>query len=159
MNLMKTLFAEFVLLKGVNADSVSTDLISNIRHLCTRFMTAEIKATMSRGISGGKQVPTCYPVGCFLRLPIRVIAAEIVYSRQREPDNFLCLRSYWQVTCGSDHCYFSGLATERERHLTTGKRAEKTRLDFWCPICRSAIGQASCLICAHRRQLTFPFCR
>ena len=50
------------------------------------------------------------------------------------------------------------LATERERNLTTGKRAERTKLDFRCPICRSAIGQASCLICARRRQLTFPFC-
>ena len=35
------------------------------------------------------------------------------------------------------------LATRRERHLTTGKRAERTKLDFRCPICRSAIGQAS----------------
>ena len=50
------------------------------------------------------------------------------------------------------------LAKERERHLTTGKRAERTKLDFRCPICRSAIGQASCLICARRRQLTFPLC-
>ena len=50
------------------------------------------------------------------------------------------------------------LATERERHLTTGKRAERTKLDSQCLICRSATGQASCLICAHRRQLTFPFC-
>ena len=31
-----------------------------------------------------------------------------------------------------DHCYFSSLATERERHLTTGKRAEKTKLHFRC---------------------------
>ena len=50
------------------------------------------------------------------------------------------------------------LAKERERHLTTGKRAERTKLDFRCPICRSAIGQASCLICARRRQPTFPLC-
>ena len=49
------------------------------------------------------------------------------------------------------------LATERERHLTTGKRAESTKLDLQCPICRSATGQASCLICARRRQLTFLF--
>ena len=34
------------------------------------------------------------------------------------------------------------LATERERHLKTGKRAKRTKLDFRCPICRSAIGQA-----------------
>ena len=58
----------------------------------------------------------------------------------------------------SHHIYLTDLATARERHLTTGKRAERTKLDFWCPICRSAIGQASCLICARRRQLTFPFC-
>ena len=38
------------------------------------------------------------------------------------------------------------LATEQERQLTTGKRAERTKHDFRCPICRSAIDQASCLI-------------
>ena len=53
---------------------------------------------------------------------------------------------------------FTDLATEGERHLTTGKRAERTKLDFRCPIGRSAIGQASCLICARSRQLTPPFC-
>ena len=42
--------------------------------------------------------------------------------------------------------------------LTTGKRAERIKHDFRCSICRSAIGQASCLICTRRRQLTFPFC-
>ena len=31
---------------------------------------------------------------------------------------------------------------ERERHLTTGKRAERTKLDFRFPICHSANGQA-----------------
>ena len=40
----------------------------------------------------------------------------------------------------------------------TGKREKRTKLDFRCPISRSAIGQASCLICARRRQMTFPFC-
>ena len=54
--------------------------------------------------------------------------------------------------------YWADLATEWERHLTTGKRAERTKLDFRCPIYHSAIGQASYLICARRRQLTFPFC-
>ena len=38
------------------------------------------------------------------------------------------------------------LATEQERQLTTGKRAERTKRDFRCPICLSAIYQASCLI-------------
>ena len=38
--------------------------------------------------------------------------------------------------------YWADLATERERHLTTGKRAKTTLLYFRCPICRSAIGQA-----------------
>ena len=42
--------------------------------------------------------------------------------------------------------------------LTTEKREERTERDFRYPICRSAIGQASCLIRARRRQLTFPFC-
>ena len=45
-----------------------------------------------------------------------------------------------------------------ERQMATGKRAKSTKHDFRYPICRSAIGQASCLICARRRQLTFPFC-
>ena len=54
--------------------------------------------------------------------------------------------------------YEADLATERERHLTTGKRAERTKLDFRCPICCSAIGEVSCLICARRLQLTFLFC-
>ena len=38
--------------------------------------------------------------------------------------------------CKSDSksLYFAVLATERERHLTTGKRAERIKLDFWCPI-------------------------
>ena len=52
--------------------------------------------------------------------------------------------------------HLADLATER--HLTTGKRAERTKLDFRCPICRSASGQASCLICACSSQLAFPFC-
>ena len=50
------------------------------------------------------------------------------------------------------------LATEQECHLTTRKQAERTKLDFRYPICRSAIGQASRSICAPSRQLTFPFC-
>ena len=50
------------------------------------------------------------------------------------------------------------LATERERQLTTGTRTERTERDFRCPICRSAIGQASCLVCTCTRQLKFPFC-
>ena len=55
--------------------------------------------------------------------------------------------------------YFqTDLARERERHLTTGKSAETTKFDFRRAICSSAIGQASCLICARSRQLTFPFC-
>ena len=33
------------------------------------------------------------------------------------------------------------LATERERHSTTGTRAERTKRDFRCPICRPAIGR------------------
>ena len=32
------------------------------------------------------------------------------------------------------------LATERKRHLTTGKRTERTKLDSQCLICRSATG-------------------
>ena len=54
--------------------------------------------------------------------------------------------------------YWADKATERERQLTTGERAERTKRDSRCPICRSAIGQASSLICARRRQLPFLFC-
>ena len=50
-------------------------------------------------------------------------------------------------------------ATEWECQVTTGKRAERTKRDFRCSICRSAIGKASCSICTHRRQLLFPFYR
>ena len=45
---------------------------------------------------------------------------------------------------------YADLATELGRQLTRGKRAERTKHKFRCPICRSAIGQASCLICARR---------
>ena len=37
------------------------------------------------------------------------------------------------------------LATEQKRQLRTGKRTERTKRDFQCPICHSAIGQASFL--------------
>ena len=51
--------------------------------------------------------------------------------------------------CDVGQCiYQADLATERERHLTTVKRVERTNLDFRCPICHTAIGQASYLVCA-----------
>ena len=54
--------------------------------------------------------------------------------------------------------WFSNRTGTSVRQMTTGKRAERTKHDFRCSICPSAIGQASCLICARRRRLTFPFC-
>ena len=54
-------------------------------------------------------------------------------------------------------CMNHDLATEGERQLRAGKSAERTKRNFRCPICCSAIDHASCLICARRRQLTFPF--
>ena len=33
------------------------------------------------------------------------------------------------------HCRLADVATELERHLKTGKRAERTKLDFRCPFC------------------------
>ena len=42
--------------------------------------------------------------------------------------------------------------------VEAGKRVEKTKQHFRCPISRSAIGQTSCVIWPSRRQLTFPFC-
>ena len=44
-----------------------------------------------------------------------------------------------------------------ETKSATGKRVERTKHDFQCPICRFSIGQTFCLICARRCQLTFPF--
>ena len=65
----------------------------------------------------------------------------------------------WKIDINAlTETYYADLATGRERQLTTGKRAKRTKRDFRCSICRSAIGQVSCLICARRRQLTFPFC-
>ena len=40
----------------------------------------------------------------------------------------------------------SDLATERERRLTTGRRAERADRDFRCPICCCAFGQAGFFI-------------
>ena len=73
------------------------------------------------------------------------------FRLERESNPYLC---DWPIL-------FQGspdLETERERPLTKGKRAERTKRDFRCSICLSSIGQASCLICARRFQLTFPFC-
>ena len=53
------------------------------------------------------------------------------------------------------------LATERERHLTTGKRAKGLNSTSGAQFAAEPLvklGQASCLICARRLQLTFPFC-
>ena len=58
----------------------------------------------------------------------------------------------------SSHRYLADLATERGLQLTTGKSAERTKCDFRCPIHRTAISQASCLICARCRELTFLIC-
>ena len=84
------------------------------------------------------------------------------FSRKRKVEDLICYLSRKrgkEIACFRQHeSYQADLATERERHLTTGKRAERTKLDSRCPICHSALGQASCLICARRCQLTFPFC-
>ena len=50
------------------------------------------------------------------------------------------------------------LSYEPRNQRWRSERAERTKLDFRCPIYPSAIGQVSCLICVRRRQLTFPFC-
>ena len=71
---------------------------------------------------------------------------------------FSCGHTFYNCDVGQ-YIYQADLATERERHFTTGKRAERTNLDFQCPICHSAISQASYLVCARRCQLTFPFNR
>ena len=54
-------------------------------------------------------------------------------------------------------CMNHDLATEGERQLRAGKRAERTKRNFRCPICCSAIDHASCFIFARRCQLKFPF--
>ena len=48
------------------------------------------------------------------------------------------------------------LAVKKKKNPS--KRVERNNRDFRCPIYHSAIGQAICLICMPRRQLTFPFC-
>ena len=87
----------------------------------------------------------------------RIIYVKIEFSSQRRK-MVLFLTANMAAVKSRSNQQWADLATGRERHLTTGKRAERTKQDFQCPICRSAIGQASCLICARRRQLTFPFC-
>ena len=64
----------------------------------------------------------------------------------------------FEKTCHCIISYQANLATGRECQLVTGKRTERTKHDFWCSICCSAVGQASCLIYVCRHQLTFPFC-
>ena len=87
---------------------------------------------------------------------------QIAHNEQCKKEGY-----FWRVishasgylhTASQTYSYKAYLATERERHLTTGKPAEKTKLDFRCPICCSDIGQASCFICPRSRQLTFSFC-
>ena len=60
-----------------------------------------------------------------------------VGPRNRTRDLPLCSRVLHRLS----YSPAADLETERERHLTTGKRAKRTKLDFRCPICRSAIGQ------------------
>ena len=87
---------------------------------------------------------------CFFLQPLSLISPYIEFLAR--------LSNMAAITHVRFHCQQADLATERERHLTTGNRAERTKLDFRSPICRSAIGQVSCFICARRLQLTFPFC-
>ena len=61
-----------------------------------------------------------------------------VGPRNRTRDLALCSRVLHRLSKSPA----ADLETERERHLTTGKRAKKTKLDFRCPMCCSAIGQA-----------------
>ena len=61
-----------------------------------------------------------------------------VGPRNRTRDLKLCSRVFHRLSYSPP----ADLATERERYFTTGKRAKRTKLDFRCPICRSAIGQA-----------------
>ena len=88
----------------------------------------------------------------------RVSAHSSVKKRERNWSRTASRNCFWDCYWGRAGRLLADLATEQERHLTTGKRAERTKLDFRCPICRSAIGQAGGLICARSRQLTFPLC-
>ena len=82
--------------------------------------------------------------------------------RSREKNFFSWEKLFARVTIKTwqkpETALEKSLAPRVECHLTTGKRAERTKLDFRCPICRTAIGQASYLTWASRRQPTFPFC-
>ena len=66
------------------------------------------------------------------------IGSVPVGPRNRTRDLPLCSRVRHRLS----YSPAADLATERERYLTTGKRAKRAKPDFRCPICRSAIGQA-----------------
>ena len=65
------------------------------------------------------------------------IGSVPVGPRNRTGDLPLCSRVLHRLS----YSPAADLATERERYLTKGKRAKRAKLEFRCPICRSAIGQ------------------
>ena len=80
------------------------------------------------------------------------IGSVPVGPRNRTRDLPLCSRVRHRLS----YSPAADLATERERYLTTGKRAKRTKLDFRCPICRSAIGQAKTFLSDARQPEVRP---
>ena len=62
-------------------------------------------------------------------------------------------RALWSV-----HYILGWFSNRTETSVDDGKARGKDWTRFLVTNCRSAIGQASCLICARHHQLTFPFC-
>ena len=75
-------------------------------------------------------------------------------ERHTQGPEFLTGRKFRLVQCRSELVRGARLI----RAWWVSQRAERTKHDFRCSYCRSAIGPASCLICVRRRHLTFPSC-
>ena len=77
---------------------------------------------------------------CYLHFSFltKSIGSVPVGPRNRTRELPLCSRVLHRLS----YSPAADLAIERERYFTTGKRAKRTKLDFRCPICRSANGQA-----------------
>ena len=138
---------------------------------CSRYSTKDYKTEMENVICTSGAFPRCCDNTTML---MRVSGLLLSYKAKKKRNNNISSDFAWLqkssirihyslwftlYTCiVQQSIYSADLATGRERQLMTGKRTERTKHDFRFPVCRSAIGQASCLICACRRQLTFPFC-
>ena len=101
-------------------------------------------------IKGGKRARVQTEMVEFITLPflfsskrrsLAGTAKKCTKKRDARAELLFCslnLLLLWRSPCRRRRSF---LATGRERQLATGKRAERTKHDFRCLICRSAIGQ------------------